>query len=106
MTGLDGLSTLKKIKAINPLIPIIMITKNEEEWLMDEAIASQISDYLIKPVNPNQIFLSCKKILSSDKILVMRKGRLIEQGSHKELRSIGGLYSQLADLQEKGLTTI
>jgi ATP-binding cassette subfamily B protein len=45
-------------------------------------------------------------IESSDRILVMRKGKLIEQGSHKELRSLGGLYSQLADLQEKGLTTI
>ena len=43
---------------------------------------------------------------SSDRILVMKKGRLIEQGSHEELRALGGLYSQLADLQEKGLTTI
>ena len=68
MAGIDGIETLKKIKKINPLIPIVMVTKNEQEWLMDEAIASEISDYLIKPVNPNQIFLSCKKILSSDKI--------------------------------------
>ena len=45
-------------------------------------------------------------IESSDRILVMRKGRLIEEGSHMELRALGGLYSQLADLQEKGLTTI
>ncbi len=45
-------------------------------------------------------------IESSDRILVMRKGKLIEQGSHTELRNLGGLYSQLADLQEKGLTTI
>ena len=68
MSGIDGIETLKKIKEVNPSVPIVMITKNEEEWLMDEAIASQIADYLIKPVNPNQIFLSCKKILSSDKI--------------------------------------
>ena len=68
MSGIDGIETLRKIKEISPSTPIVMITKNEEEWLMDEAIASQISDYLIKPVNPNQIFLSCKKILSSDKI--------------------------------------
>ena len=65
MTGLDGLSTLKIIKAIDPSLPIIMITKNEEEWLMEEAIASQISNYLIKPVNPNQILIACKNILES-----------------------------------------
>ena len=63
MTGLDGLSTLKLIKEIDSSIPIIMITKNEEEWLMEEAIASQISNYLIKPVNPNQILIACKNIL-------------------------------------------
>ena len=45
-------------------------------------------------------------IESSDRILVMRKGRLIEQGTHKELRALGGLYSQLADLQERGLTKL
>ena len=68
MAGIDGIETLKRIKKINSKVPIIMVTKNEQEWLMDEAIASEISDYLIKPVNPNQILLSCKKILSSDKI--------------------------------------
>ena len=68
MAGIDGIETLRMIKKINPLVPIVMVTKNEQEWLMDEAIASEISDYLIKPVNPNQIFLSCKKILSSDRI--------------------------------------
>jgi len=63
MTGMDGIETLKKIKNIQPDIPIIMITKNEEEWLMEKAIASQISNYLIKPVNPTQIFMACKNIL-------------------------------------------
>ena len=63
MTGMDGIETLKKIKSIQPDIPIIMITKNEEEWLMEEAIASQISNYLIKPVNPTQIFMACKNAL-------------------------------------------
>ena len=69
MTGLDGLSTLKIIKDINPILPIIMITKNEEEWLMEEAIASQISNYLIKPVNPNQILIACKNILESKNLI-------------------------------------
>ena len=68
MTGLDGLTTLKEIKKLNPLIPIIMITKNEEEWLMEEAIASQISNYLTKPVNPSQILIACKNVLEHQKI--------------------------------------
>ena len=68
MTGMDGIETLKKIKKIQPEIPIIMITKNEEEWLMEEAIASQISNYLIKPVNPTQIFIACKNILEKVEI--------------------------------------
>ena len=68
MTGMDGIETLKKIKNIQPEIPIIMITKNEEEWLMEEAIASQISNYLIKPVNPTQIFIACKNVLERAEI--------------------------------------
>ena len=68
MTGMDGIETLKKIKKIQPDIPIIMITKNEEEWLMEEAIASQISNYLIKPVNPTQIFMACKNALEKTEI--------------------------------------
>ena len=68
MTGLDGLKTLKYIKDENPDIPIVMITKNEEEWFMEEAIAAQISNYLTKPVNPSQILIACKNILESRKI--------------------------------------
>ena len=68
MPGMDGIETLKKLKDIQPEIPIIMITKNEEEWLMEEAIASQISNYLIKPVNPIQIFIACKNILEKVEI--------------------------------------
>ena len=59
MTGMDGLETMSILKKILPDIPIIMITKNEEEWLMDEAIASHITNYLIKPVSPHQIFIAC-----------------------------------------------
>ena len=68
MTGMDGIETLKRIKRLQPDIPIIMITKNEEEWLMEEAIASQISNYLIKPVNPTQIFMACKNALEKTEI--------------------------------------
>lgn len=62
MPGLSGLETLTEIKVKNPNLPIVMITKSEEEYIMEEAIGSKIADYLIKPVNPNQILLSLKKI--------------------------------------------
>ena len=61
MPGLSGLETLTQIKARYPQVPVIMITKSEEEHIMDEALGSKISDYLIKPVNPSQILLAIKK---------------------------------------------
>ena len=61
MPGISGLETLSRIKASHPQLPVIMITKSEEEHIMDEALGSKISDYLIKPVNPNQILLAIKK---------------------------------------------
>ena len=69
MPGLSGLDTLTKIKESNPTIPVIMITKNEEESIMEEAIGSKISDYLIKPVNPNQILLSIKKNIDTNRLV-------------------------------------
>nr|WP_320036676.1 bifunctional response regulator/alkaline phosphatase family protein [uncultured Bacteroides sp.] len=63
MPGLSGLQTLPLIKEICPTVPVVMITKSEEENIMDMAIGSKIADYLIKPVNPNQILLSLKKNL-------------------------------------------
>ena len=72
MPGISGLETLTEIKNIYATLPVVLITKNETENLMEEAIGSQISDYLIKPVNPNQILLSLKKILNS-KTLVAEK---------------------------------
>lgn len=61
MPGLSGLETLQKIKELSPATPIVMVTKSEEEDIMDQAIGSKIADYLIKPVNPNQILLTLKK---------------------------------------------
>ena len=74
MPGIDGLTTLKEIKKINSEIPVIMVTKSEEEGLMEDAIAGQIADYLIKPVNPNQIIMAIKKIFEADEIRKNRTG--------------------------------
>ncbi|MDP4586777.1 MAG: response regulator, partial [Flavobacteriales bacterium] len=85
MPGLSGLETLQKIKELDSSLPIIMITKSEEEHIMEEAIGSKISDYLIKPVNPNQILLSVKKNLD--------KTRLVSEKTtsdyQREFREIG-----------------
>jgi len=70
MSGLGGLETLAQIKDINPNIPVVMITKSEEESLMHDAIGSKISDYLIKPIVPSQVLMVCKKLLESKKISV------------------------------------
>ena len=69
MPGLSGLETLTMIKDINPVVPIVMVTKSEEEDIMNQAIGSKISDYLIKPVNPNQILLTLKKHLNKREIV-------------------------------------
>ncbi|HNQ11599.1 MAG TPA: PglZ domain-containing protein [Bacteroidia bacterium] len=69
MPGLSGLETLMRIKNIKTEIPVVMITKSEEESIMEDAIGSKIADYLIKPVNPNQILLSLKKILDNRRLI-------------------------------------
>ena len=75
MPGMSGLATLKEIKRINSSIPVVMVTKSEEEGLMEGAIAGQIADYLIKPINPNQIIMAIKKIIQADDIKRDRIGR-------------------------------
>lgn len=69
MPGLSGLETLARIKEIRPSVPVVMITKNEAEDIMEQAIGSQIRDYLIKPVNPNQILLTLKKIIDNKRLV-------------------------------------
>jgi len=69
MPGLSGLETLSRLKALKNEVPVIMITKSEEERIMDDAIGSKIADYLIKPVNPNQILLSLKKTLDNRRLV-------------------------------------
>jgi DNA-binding response OmpR family regulator len=84
MPGMTGLETLSHIKAQKPNLPVVMITKSEEEHIMEEAIGAKIADYLIKPLNPNQILLSIKKILDN-KRLVTEKTNLNYQQDFRNL---------------------
>jgi CheY-like chemotaxis protein len=72
MPGLTGLETLTQIKTISPNVPVVMITKSEEENIMDEAVGSKIADYLIKPVNPKQILLSLKKNIDQKRLVTQQ----------------------------------
>ena len=87
MTGLTGLETLVKIKELKPQLPVVMITKNEEEQIMEEAIGSKISDYLIKPVHPNQILLSIKKNLNISDLISSKTVFRYNEG-FKEISSL------------------
>lgn len=84
MPGITGLQTLQRIKENNSNLPVVLITKNEAENLMDEAIGSQISDYLIKPVNPNQVWLSLKKIIDNKRLVAEKTTSAYQQ----EFRSL------------------
>src|ERR1700749_158271 len=84
MPGLTGLETLSKIKEMQPQLPVVMITKNEAENIMEEAIGGQITDYLIKPVNHNQVLLSLKKIMDG-KRLVSEKTTIAYQQDFRNL---------------------
>src|SRR3982751_1735017 len=84
MPGLTGLQTLQQIKEVNSNLPVVLITKNEAENLMDEAIGSQISDYLIKPVNPNQVWLSLKKLIDNKRLVAEKTTSAYQQ----EFRSL------------------
>jgi CheY-like chemotaxis protein len=104
MPGMDGLETLREIKKIKPALPIVMVTKSEEEGLMEDAIAGQIADYLIKPINPNQIIMAIKKIFQTDQIRRSKIGgnyakfsaelnrKLLSQPTWEEWKE---LYSQI-----------
>ena len=110
MPGMDGLETLKILKEIKPFILVIMITKTEDEWLMNEAITEQVEQFLIKPVNPSQIFMACKQALE---VLKLRREKLTSDYL-KEFRKIEdklnynlsledwwALYNNLTDWQIK-----
>lgn len=96
MPGITGLETLGKIKEIDQQIPVVMITKNEAENVMDEALGSQITDYLIKPVNPNQVLLSLKKIIDNKRLVAEKTTSAYQQ----EFRSLFMALSSNQDYQE------
>ncbi len=96
MPGLSGLETLDRLKNIQPGLPVVMITKSEEESIMEGAIGGKISDYLIKPVNPNQILLSLKKNLENKK-WVSEKTTMDYQ---REFREIGIKLSDKLDFEQ------
>lgn len=79
MPGITGLQTLQQIKEVNSTLPVVLITKNEAENIMDEAIGSQISDYLIKPVNPNQVLLSLKKLIDNKRLVAEKTTSAYQQ---------------------------
>ena len=96
MSGKDGLATLEEIKNLRPQLPVIMITKSEEESLMEDAIGQKIDDYLTKPVNPSQILMACKKILDRKTITTEKLGKKYAD----ELRSISTRVLQPLDFQD------
>lgn len=96
MPGMSGLEALALIKNNKPNLPVVMITKNEEEQIMEEAIGAKIDDYLIKPINPSQILLSIKKILDN-KRLVIEKTNL---GYQQEFRKISMAFQDNLNFEQ------
>jgi CheY-like chemotaxis protein len=96
MPGISGLEALARIKEAKPYVPVVMITKSEEEHIMEEAIGSKIADYLIKPVNPNQILLSIKKNLDQGKLVSQKTNSNYQQ----EFRQLGNQLNSRMDADE------
>lgn len=96
MPGMSGIETLTQIKAIRPTLPVVMITKSEEEYIMEEAIGAKIADYLIKPINPNQILLSVKKILDKKRIVSEKTNSSYQQ----DFQSISMAFGDQLDFQD------
>ncbi len=103
MPGITGLETLAKIKEINQQLPVVLITKNETENLMDDAIGSQISDYLIKPVNPNQVLLSLKKIIDNRRLVAEKTTSAYQQEFRNLFMALNSNpdYNEWMDLYKK-----
>lgn len=96
MPGLTGLETLSILKSINPSVPTVLVTKNEEEHLMEDAIGAKIDDYLIKPVNPKQILLTIKKFTENKRIISEKTSMAYQQ----EFRNLSMLMSDDLDHEQ------
>jgi DNA-binding response OmpR family regulator len=96
MAGMGGLETLSHIKDVDPNIPVVMVTKTEEEAIMEEAIGGKINDYLTKPVNPSQVLLVCKKILEGKKI----SGQYVAKDYLQDFNQISMSLLNSMDFQE------
>jgi CheY-like chemotaxis protein len=96
MSGMGGLRTLAGIKEMRPNLPVVMITKNEEESLMEDAIGGKISDYLTKPVNPSQVLMACKKFLEGKKIV----GEAVSKDYIQEFNEISTALMQDMDYKQ------
>ena len=96
MPGISGLETLQQIKQVQPNVPVIMITKSEEEDIMNQAIGNKIADYLIKPVNPNQILMSLKKNLHSGQLVSQKATSDYQQ----EFRNIARLINESDNIDD------
>jgi CheY-like chemotaxis protein len=103
MPGISGLETLAEIKSKNANLPIIMITKSEEEYIMEDAIGNKIADYLIKPVNPNQILLSLKKNLDHSRLVSEKTSSNYQQEFRKIAMDLSMVnsYEEWAELYQK-----
>ncbi|HZW63646.1 MAG TPA: PglZ domain-containing protein [Flavobacteriaceae bacterium] len=103
MPGLTGIETLNEIKNKQDTLPVVMITKSEEEYIMEEAIGSKIADYLIKPVNPNQILLSLKKNLDHTRLISEKTTSNYQQEFRKIAMDLSmvNTYQDWASLYQK-----
>ena len=96
MPGMTGLETLQEIKRLHPEVPVVMITKSEEEHIMEQAIGEKIADYLIKPVNPSQILLCLKKHIHQQEIVTEQ----VQQNYRQEWSDISYMIDTASTLEE------
>ena len=96
MPGMTGLETLAQIKQKYPNLPVVMITKSEEEHIMEDAIGAKIADYLIKPLNPNQILLSAKKILENKRLITEKTN----QSYRQDFRNLSMVFNDKLNHEE------
>ena len=79
MPGKRGIETVGDLRKVDPNVPIVMVTKSEEEDLMDQAIGHRVEDYIVKPVNPNQVLMVCKRLLEGSRIRHQRTAQEFHQ---------------------------